>query len=65
MYLGGKMHLKPTAGCQISTLIFENKIVERVLYKYPMKNISRTAKVLALLGFNLQVLHGFLIEVSA
>ena len=25
MCLGGIMHLKPTAGCQISTLIFENK----------------------------------------
>jgi hypothetical protein len=41
------MHLKPTAGCQISTLIFEKKIVEgEGLYKYPMKNISRTAKFL-------------------
>jgi hypothetical protein len=38
------MHLKPTAGCQISTLIFEKKIVEGGLYKYPMENISRTAK---------------------
>jgi hypothetical protein len=40
------MHLKPTAGCQISILIFEKKIVEGGLYKYPMKNISRTAKFL-------------------
>jgi hypothetical protein len=40
------MHLKPTAGCQISTLIFENKMVEGDLYKYPMKNISRRAKFL-------------------
>ena len=38
------MYLNPTAGCQISTLIFENKIVEGGLYKYPMENISRTAK---------------------
>jgi hypothetical protein len=30
------MLLKPTAGCQISILIFENKIVERGLYKYPI-----------------------------
>jgi hypothetical protein len=37
------MHLKPTAECQISTLIFEKKNVEGGLYKYPMKNISRTA----------------------
>jgi hypothetical protein len=28
---------------QISTLIFEISFVERDLYKYPMKNISRTA----------------------
>jgi hypothetical protein len=31
------MHLKPTAGFQISTLIFEKKIVEGALYKYPME----------------------------
>jgi len=41
------MHLKSTAGCQISTLIFEKRIVERDLYEYPMKNISRTAKFLS------------------
>jgi hypothetical protein len=46
------MHLKPTTGCQISTLIFENKIVEGVLYKYPMKNISRTAKFLPTWGLD-------------
>jgi hypothetical protein len=40
------MPLKPTAGCQISTLIFEKTIVEGGLYEYPMKNISRTAKFL-------------------
>jgi hypothetical protein len=40
------MHIKPTAGCQISTLIFEKIIVEGDLYKYPLKNISRTAKFL-------------------
>jgi hypothetical protein len=44
--LGGIMHLKPTAGCQISTLIFENKLWGWDLYRYPMKNISRTAKFL-------------------
>jgi hypothetical protein len=42
--LGGFLHLKPTVGCQISTLIFEKKIMEGDLYKYPMKNILRTAK---------------------
>ena len=43
------MHLKPTAGCQISILIFEKKL-EGGLYKYPIKNISRTAKFLPTLG---------------
>jgi hypothetical protein len=46
----GIMHLKPTAECQISTLIFENKNVEGGLYKYPIKNISRTEKFLPTFG---------------
>ena len=45
------MHLNPTAGCQMSTLIFEKKIVEGGLYKYPIKNISRTAKFLPIFGY--------------
>jgi hypothetical protein len=40
------MHPKATAGCQISILIFENKLWREGLYKYPIKNISRTAKFL-------------------
>ena len=40
------MHLKPTTGCQISTLIIEKIIVKEDLYEYPMKNISRTTKFL-------------------
>jgi hypothetical protein len=32
------MYLKPTAGCQISILIFEKKLWRWGLYKYPMKN---------------------------
>jgi hypothetical protein len=44
------MHLKPTAGYQISLFIFEKKIVEGGLYKYPMKNISRTAKFFPTFG---------------
>jgi hypothetical protein len=35
-----------SAGWQISTLIFENKLWRGGLYKYPMKNISRTANFL-------------------
>ena len=46
------MHLKPTAGCQISTLIFEKTIVEGGLCKYPMKNISKTAKFLPTWGLD-------------
>ena len=49
--LGGIMHLKYTAECQISTLIFEKKRKkEGGLYKYPMKNISRTAKFFPTFG---------------
>jgi hypothetical protein len=48
------MHLKPTTGCQISNLIFENKIVDGVLYKYRMKNISRTVKFLPTWGLHLK-----------
>ena len=44
------MHLNPTAACQISILIFETKIVEGGLYRYPIKNISRTAKCLPTFG---------------
>ena len=44
------MHLKPTAGCQISIVIFENKCGEGVLYKHPIENISRTAKFLPTFG---------------
>jgi hypothetical protein len=38
------MHPRPTAGYQISILIFESKLW-RGLYKYPIKNISRTANL--------------------
>jgi hypothetical protein len=50
--LGGFLHLKPTAGCQISTLIFDKKIMGGCLYKYSMKNILKTAKFLSTWGFN-------------
>ena len=33
--LGGIMHLKPTAGCQISSLIFENKLWRGVSINIP------------------------------
>jgi hypothetical protein len=46
------LHLKPTAGYQISILIFEKTLWRGwgVLYKYPIKNISRTAKFLPTFG---------------
>ena len=44
------MHLKPTAGCQISILMFEKKLWRGGLYKYPIKNISRTAKFFPIFG---------------
>ena len=59
------MHLKPTAGCQISTLIFEKQIVEGGLCEYPMKNYIKDDKVLARFGFNLKVLSGSLSDLSA
>jgi hypothetical protein len=43
-FLGGTMHLKPTAGGQISTLIFG---FGGEPYAYPMKNYRRTAKFFA------------------
>jgi hypothetical protein len=43
-------NLKTTEECQISTLIFEKNIVKGDLYKYPIKNISRTAKFLPTFG---------------
>ena len=59
------MHLKPTAGCQISILIFEKNCGGGGLYKYPIKNISRTAKVSPTLGLRLKVLPGSLTDLSA
>jgi hypothetical protein len=44
--LGGFLPLKATAGCPISTLIFEFSFVEGGLYEYPMTNILRMAKFL-------------------
>ena len=60
------MHLQPTAGCEISTLIFEKKIVEGggFLLIYHEKYI-KDGKVLAHLVFNLKVLPGSLTDVSA
>ena len=58
------MHLKPTAGYQISFFIFEKKLWKGGLYKYHMKNISRTAKFLPTLA-KLKVFPGSLTDLSA
>ena len=50
--LGVLLHLKPTVGCQISNLIFAFSLSEKHLYKYPIKNILRTAKFLPTWEFN-------------
>ena len=49
-FLGGIMHLKPTAGFQNISFDFWKQIVEWGLYKYPITNISRTAKFLPTFG---------------
>ena len=59
------MHLKPTAGCQISILIFEKKVVEeRCLYKYPIKIYQRRKGSCPILA-KLKVLPGSLTDLSA
>jgi hypothetical protein len=49
--LGGFLYLKPIAGCQILSLIFEFSFVEGV-YKYPMENILGSAKFLFIIYFS-------------
>ena len=58
------MHLKPTAGCQISILIFEEKKLEGVLYKYPIKIYQGRQSSCPLLA-KLKVLPGSLTDLSA
>jgi hypothetical protein len=54
------MYLKPTAGCQISTLIFG---LGGTLYTFD-KKIQKDGKVLCHLGFNSKVLPGPLTDLS-
>ena len=58
------MHLKPTAGCQIS-IFFIIIFMEGGLYKYPIKIYIKDGKVLDLLGFLSKVLPGPLTDLSA
>ena len=56
----------PQAHSRVSNINFDiwKKIVEGGLYKYPMKNISITAKILPFLA-KLKVLPGSLTDLSA
>ena len=58
------MHLKPTAGCQISALIFENKLWRGSLLISHEKYI-KDAKVLAHLGITLKVFLLYVTDLSA
>ena len=58
------MHLKPTTGCQISTLIFENKIVEGGSLQISHKKYIKDGKVLAHFVLKLKVLPGSLTDLS-
>ena len=58
------MHLKPIAGCQISTLIFENKLWRGGLYKYFIKIYQGRQSSCPLLA-KLKVLPGSLTDLNA
>jgi hypothetical protein len=62
MCLGGIMHLKPTVGCQISTLIFEFKGGDHIHIPW---QFAEARKVLSHLGFRSKVLPGPLTDLSA
>jgi hypothetical protein len=59
------MHLKPTAGCQISTLIFENKMWRVGPLLISHEKYIKDGKVLAHVGCKLKVLQGYLTDLSA
>jgi hypothetical protein len=53
----GFLHLKPTAGCQISTLIFEKQIVERDI-KISHEKYIKDAKFLSTWGLSQRYYSG-------
>ena len=59
------MDLKPTTGCQISTFIFENKLLGMGPLLKSHKKYIKDGKVFAHLGFRLKVLPGSLTDLSA
>ena len=58
------MHLKSTAGCQISILIFENRLWRGDIYKYRIKIYQGRQSSCPLLA-KLKVLPGSLTDLSA
>jgi hypothetical protein len=58
------MHLKHTAGCQISTLIFEKKLWRGGSLKISHTQYIKNGKVLAHFGLRLKVLLGSLTDLS-
>ena len=58
------MHLKPTAGCQISTLIFENKLWRGFSINIPGKIYQGWQTSCRLLA-KLKILPGSLTDLSA
>jgi hypothetical protein len=59
------MHLKPMAGCQISTLIFENKLWRVGSLLISHEKYIKKGKVFALLGFRLTVLPRCLTDLNS
>ena len=59
------MHLKPTAGCQISTLIFEFCFVEGGSLLISHEKYINDGKVLAHLGLQSKILPGSLTDLNA
>jgi hypothetical protein len=63
--LGGFLHLKPTAVCQISTLILENFFVERGSLWISYEKYIPDCKVLVHLGLRSKVLPVLVTDLSA
>jgi hypothetical protein len=59
------MYLKPTAGCQISTLIFENKLWRVRFLLISHEKYIKDGKVLAHLGIKSKLLPRSLIDLTA
>jgi hypothetical protein len=59
------MHLKPTAGCQTSTLIFEKNFMEVGSLLISHDKYIKDGKVLDHLGFQSKVFPGPLTAISA